>query len=145
MRDDDRVRILHMIDAAESLEQFFTGRNRADLDTDRMFLFATVRAIEVIGEDYGQTQFSGGISVRMFDVEVRLPDAVAGQIDKELETRLTVALATAIRAYDVEPLVSMVGGLAKELVYDSLHRGGRGEAFPVRSSRSTVPVSVEVN
>ena len=45
MRDDDRVRILHMIDASESLAQFFTGRTRADLDTDRMLLFAAVRAI----------------------------------------------------------------------------------------------------
>ncbi len=50
MHDDDRVRILHMIDASESLAQFFTGRTRADLDTDRMLLFAAVRAIEVIGE-----------------------------------------------------------------------------------------------
>ena len=50
MRDDDRVRILHMIDASESLAQFFTRRTRADLDTDRMLLFAAVRAIEVIGE-----------------------------------------------------------------------------------------------
>jgi uncharacterized protein with HEPN domain len=45
MRDDERVRVLHMIDAAESLVQFFTGRTRADLDTDRMLLFAVVRAI----------------------------------------------------------------------------------------------------
>jgi uncharacterized protein with HEPN domain len=50
MRDDDRVRILHMIDASESLVQFFTRRTRADLDSDRMLLFAAVRAIEVIGE-----------------------------------------------------------------------------------------------
>lgn len=50
MRDDDRVRILHMIDAADSLVQFFTGRTRADLDTDRMLLFAVVRAIEIVGE-----------------------------------------------------------------------------------------------
>ncbi len=50
MRDDDRVRILHMIDAAESLEQFAAGRGREDLDTDRMLLFAIVRAIEVVGE-----------------------------------------------------------------------------------------------
>ena len=50
MHDDDRVRILHMIDASESLAQFFTGRTHADLDTDRMLLFAAVRAIEVIGE-----------------------------------------------------------------------------------------------
>ena len=50
MRDDDRVRILHMVDAAESVEQFAAGRKRGDLDTDRMLLFAIVRAIEVIGE-----------------------------------------------------------------------------------------------
>jgi len=43
MRDDDRVRVLHMIDAAESLKQFVVGRKRADLDTDRMLLFAIVR------------------------------------------------------------------------------------------------------
>jgi uncharacterized protein with HEPN domain len=50
MRADDRVRILHMIDAAESLEQFTTGRERADLETNRMLLFAIIRAIEVMGE-----------------------------------------------------------------------------------------------
>ena len=50
MSDDDRVRIMHMIDAAESLGQFVAGKKRADLDTDRMLLFAIVRAIEVVGE-----------------------------------------------------------------------------------------------
>ncbi|MGA2642452.1 MAG: DUF86 domain-containing protein [Spirochaetia bacterium] len=50
MRDDDRIRILHMVDAAESVEQFTTGKKREDLDTDQMLLFAIVRAIEVIGE-----------------------------------------------------------------------------------------------
>ena len=50
MRDDDRVRILHMIDAAESIEEFAAGRMRGDLDSNRMLLFAIVRAIEVKGE-----------------------------------------------------------------------------------------------
>ncbi len=50
MRNDDRVRIMHMIDSAESLAQFIAGRKRADLDTDRMLLFAIVRAIELVGE-----------------------------------------------------------------------------------------------
>ena len=48
MRADDRVRILHMIDAAESLEQFAAGRERADLETDRMLLFVIIRAIKVL-------------------------------------------------------------------------------------------------
>ena len=50
MRPEDRVRVRHMIDAAEAVGQFVAGRGREDLDRDRMFLFAVVHAIEVIGE-----------------------------------------------------------------------------------------------
>ncbi len=50
MRDEDRVRLLHMIEAAESVVQFVSGRERSDLDQDKMLLFAVIRAIEVIGE-----------------------------------------------------------------------------------------------
>lgn len=50
MRSDDTVRLRHMIDAAEAAAQFMTGRDRSALDTDRMLLFAVVRAIEVVGE-----------------------------------------------------------------------------------------------
>ncbi|HEY0555714.1 MAG TPA: hypothetical protein VGG20_15780 [Thermoanaerobaculia bacterium] len=32
MRDEDRIRILHMIDAAETVAQFMEGRSRDDLD-----------------------------------------------------------------------------------------------------------------
>ena len=39
-----------MIEAAEAVETFVAGRHRADLDTDRMLLFALVRAVEIIGE-----------------------------------------------------------------------------------------------
>ena len=54
MRDDDRIRLKHMIDAAETVAQFIAGRQRADLDRDRMLLFAVVRAIEVLGEAAGR-------------------------------------------------------------------------------------------
>jgi uncharacterized protein with HEPN domain len=50
MRPDDRIRVLHMIEAAEAAEAFVLGRDRAALDTDRMLLFALVRAIEIVGE-----------------------------------------------------------------------------------------------
>lgn len=50
MRDDDRIRIEHMLDAADTVGQFMAGHNLGDLDTDRKLLFAVVRAIEVIGE-----------------------------------------------------------------------------------------------
>lgn len=54
MRVEDVARIRHMIDAAETVGQFMSGRSRADLDTDRMLLFAVVRAIEVVGEAAGK-------------------------------------------------------------------------------------------
>lgn len=42
MRDEDRIRILHMIEATEAVAQFVEGRSREDLDRDRMLLFAVV-------------------------------------------------------------------------------------------------------
>lgn len=50
MLAEDRVRLRHMVEAAESAMQFIAGRQRADLDADRMLLFALLRAIEVFGE-----------------------------------------------------------------------------------------------
>lgn len=50
MRAEDRVRVHHMIDAAEAVGQFIAGRQRQELDRDRMLLFAVARAIEVIGK-----------------------------------------------------------------------------------------------
>jgi uncharacterized protein with HEPN domain len=40
MRPDDRVRIRHMIEAAEAAQRFIANGQRADLDTDEMLLFA---------------------------------------------------------------------------------------------------------
>jgi uncharacterized protein with HEPN domain len=39
-----------MVEAAESAVHFTAGRQRPDLDEDRMLLFALVHAIEVLGE-----------------------------------------------------------------------------------------------
>jgi hypothetical protein len=50
MRPEDRTRILHMIEAAETVGDFVAGRVRDDLDSNRMLLFALVRAVEVLGE-----------------------------------------------------------------------------------------------
>lgn len=50
MPPEDRMRWRHMIEAAEDAISFVSGRARADLDHDRMLLFAVVRAIEIIGE-----------------------------------------------------------------------------------------------
>ena len=50
MRPDDRNRVLHMIEAIQTAMDFVSGREPAELGTDRMLLFALIRAVEVIGE-----------------------------------------------------------------------------------------------
>jgi uncharacterized protein with HEPN domain len=50
MQPEDRVRLQHMLDAAETAIQFVHNRERSELDQDRMLLFAVVRAVEVLGE-----------------------------------------------------------------------------------------------
>ena len=50
MREDDRVRLQHMAEAAEAIARFVAGRDRTDLDSDEMLRFAIVRALEIIGE-----------------------------------------------------------------------------------------------
>ena len=50
MPPKDRVRLLHMIEAAEAVATFVVGRMRGDLDSDTMLALALARAIEIIGE-----------------------------------------------------------------------------------------------
>jgi uncharacterized protein with HEPN domain len=64
MSDDDRVRIGHMIEAAEEIERFISGRQRSDMDSDRMLRFAVVRAIEIIGEAASQVSETTRVKAR---------------------------------------------------------------------------------
>jgi uncharacterized protein with HEPN domain len=50
MRKDDRVRLQHMLDAANEALTFTQGRIRADLDNDRMLVLSLIRELEIIGE-----------------------------------------------------------------------------------------------
>lgn len=59
MLHEDRVRVLHMLEAIESALGFVAGRQRVDLDTDQMLLFALVRAVEVLGEAAGRVSSAG--------------------------------------------------------------------------------------
>jgi len=54
MRHEDSVRVQHMIEAAQAAIGFASGHQVPDLASDRMLLFAMVRAIEVIGEAAGK-------------------------------------------------------------------------------------------
>lgn len=50
MPPEDRIRLRHMAEAARDVLSFVAGRQRSDLDSNRMLLLAVVRAIEIIGE-----------------------------------------------------------------------------------------------
>ncbi len=54
MRRDDSVRLRHMRDAAREAVGFAGHKRRADLDDDRMLVFALVKAIEIVGEAANQ-------------------------------------------------------------------------------------------
>lgn len=59
MQAKDRVRIKHMVDAAETALTFVESRERADLETDMMLRFAVVRAIEIVGEAAANVSVEG--------------------------------------------------------------------------------------
>lgn len=50
MPREDRIRLQHIVEAAQQAQKFVEGRRREDLETDRQLLFALVRCIEIIGE-----------------------------------------------------------------------------------------------
>jgi uncharacterized protein with HEPN domain len=50
MLPDDRARLQHMSEAIDQIAEFLNGRSAQDLETDRVLLFAIVRALEVLGE-----------------------------------------------------------------------------------------------
>jgi uncharacterized protein with HEPN domain len=47
---DERLRLLHMRDAAQKIVQFCAGRTRSDLDADEMLSLAVARLLEILGE-----------------------------------------------------------------------------------------------
>lgn len=50
MAIDDLTRLHHMQDAAREALGFVAGRNRSELDTNRMLVLALVKDLEIIGE-----------------------------------------------------------------------------------------------
>jgi uncharacterized protein with HEPN domain len=50
MNNDDRIRLRHMLDAAQEAAAFARDEPRESLDTDRKLVLALVKGIEIIGE-----------------------------------------------------------------------------------------------
>ena len=65
MKQPDSIRLRHMLDAAREAMTFAHGRDRSDLDGDRMLVLSLIKDIEIIGEAAYQTQE---------DVRRELPD-----------------------------------------------------------------------
>ncbi|MBN1893736.1 DUF86 domain-containing protein [bacterium] len=55
MRQDDIVRLRHMLDAALEAVDFVGSKHREDLNSDRKLTLALVKDIEIIGEAAYQT------------------------------------------------------------------------------------------
>jgi uncharacterized protein with HEPN domain len=50
MSPEDRVRLLHMIEAADNAMSFVADKTLPELEQDRKTLFAVIRCVEIIGE-----------------------------------------------------------------------------------------------
>jgi uncharacterized protein with HEPN domain len=50
MRKDDLIRMQHMLEAAKEALSFTHGKQRKDLDSNRMLTLSIIKAIEMIGE-----------------------------------------------------------------------------------------------
>ena len=50
MREDDAIRVRHMLDAAREALEFAQGRTRKAFDEDRMLVLSISKDIEIIGE-----------------------------------------------------------------------------------------------
>ena len=49
-RENDRARLLHMLEAAQHASEFSAGLNRSALENDHLRQYALARADEVVGE-----------------------------------------------------------------------------------------------
>jgi uncharacterized protein with HEPN domain len=54
MKNDDDIRLRHLLDAATEALRLTSGRQREDLEADRQLTWALIKAIEIIGEAAGQ-------------------------------------------------------------------------------------------
>ncbi len=59
MQDDDRIRLRHMLDAANEAMALAEGKTRRDMENERLLNLALVRLIEVVGEAANRVSTEG--------------------------------------------------------------------------------------
>ena len=50
MREDDEIRLRHMLDAASEAVHFAKGKSREDLNGDRLLALGLMKCLEIVGE-----------------------------------------------------------------------------------------------
>ena len=54
MRAEDKILIMHMIESAQSAQEFLSDKKYQNLQNDKQLAFAVVRALEILGEAASQ-------------------------------------------------------------------------------------------
>ena len=82
---DERVRLQHMRDYAAEAIQLSQGRQRSDLDSDRLYSLAMIRLVELIGEAASRiTAGHSGVSISAPADSVGTDDRRAEPADSRL-------------------------------------------------------------
>src|SRR5579864_7256164 len=103
MNEHDLTRLEDMLDAARDAQSFIADRTRAMLDTDKMFAFALVRAIEIIG--VAASQVSPATRNALPQIRWR---EIVGMRNKIAHDYLSVdnAIVWDVAAKDLPPLIA---------------------------------------
>ena len=66
MRDDDLIRLKHMLDATKEALDFCKGKQREDLEQDRKLVLSLIRLVEIVGE--AATKISSETKVKFSEI-----------------------------------------------------------------------------
>ena len=102
-KDNDLIRLRHMLDAARKAREFVHGRQRNDLETDEQLTLALVRLLEVAGEA------AKGVSASFREHHVDIPwKAIAGTRDRLIHGYFDIDLDIVwqIVTSDLPPLIA---------------------------------------
>ena len=109
-RDEDTIRLRHMLDFARKAVQFTDGKSRSDLDADEMLAMATIHSIEILGE--AARTVTGETRRRYPDVPW---EAITGTRNRLAHGYIDVDLDIiwAIVTKDLPPLIKELGRMLK--------------------------------
>ena len=105
MRNNDGVRLGHMLDAAREAVEFSQNRSREDLDRDRMLCLSLVHLLEIVGEA------ARGVSAEFRAAHPEIPwRSIAGMRDRLVHGYFDVNLDIVWQTVrqDLPPLVEQL-------------------------------------